>query len=146
MCSSEEAPELFRCLRCGDCCKGYGGTAVDEGDIAAIARHLNLSPGEVRDRFCLPAGKGHLLGQREDGYCVFWDGLCRIHPVKPRMCRRWPFIEGLLRDPGNWRVMASVCPGMRADAPLAHVLRFTAARLAAERREALASPSASSEP
>lgn len=128
----EEAPDLFVCRRCGDCCKGYGGTVVDERDIAAIARFLNQTPDGVREGFCLPAGKRFLLGQREDGYCVFWDGLCRIHPVKPRMCRRWPFIESLLRDPGNWRVMASVCPGMRAEAPLPRVLRFTAERLRAE--------------
>ncbi len=142
----EEAPDLFVCRRCGDCCKGYGGTAVDEADIAAIARHLHLDPGEVRERFCLPAGRGFLLGQRQDGYCIFWDGICRIHPVKPRMCRRWPFIEGLLRDPVNWRVMASVCPGMRAEAPLTRVLSFTAARLEAERRASLPYAGPSTDP
>ncbi len=132
----EEAPDLFVCRRCGDCCRGYGGTVVDERDIAAIARFLKQDPEEVRAAYCLSAGKRFLLGQREDGYCVFWDGLCRIHPVKPRMCRRWPFLESLLRDPDNWRVMASVCPGIRAEAPPARVLGFTAERLRAENERA----------
>jgi hypothetical protein len=33
------------------------------------------------------------------------------------MCRRWPFIESVLRDVANWRIMASMCPGMWAEAP-----------------------------
>ena len=31
------------------------------------------------------------------------------------MCREWPFISSLLVDIANWKIMASVCPGMRID-------------------------------
>jgi hypothetical protein len=31
------------------------------------------------------------------------------------MCRRWPFIESILVDAGNWHAMAATCPGMRVD-------------------------------
>jgi hypothetical protein len=37
------------------------------------------------------------------------------------MCRRWPFIESVLRDVANWRIMASMCPGIWAEAPESRV-------------------------
>jgi len=52
-----------------------------------------------------------------DMYCIFWDGLCTIHSVKPRMCKTWPFIESILVDTINWSIMASLCPGIRTDVP-----------------------------
>jgi hypothetical protein len=33
------------------------------------------------------------------------------------MCRRWPFIESVLKDVANWRIMATMCPGIWAEAP-----------------------------
>jgi Fe-S-cluster containining protein len=75
---------------------------------------------------CLPAriavnaakgisGGKPLVAQTENGYCIFWDQLCTIHPVKPHMCRNWPFIESILVDVENWQSMAASCPGMRTD-------------------------------
>ena len=48
----------------------------------------------------------------ESGYCIFWDKLCTIHEVKPRMCKIWPFIESILVDPSNWDIIKSMCPGI----------------------------------
>ena len=110
-------PILFRCLRCGDCCKGYGGTYVTDQDIEAIAGFIGLDPGRFVAQYCTFSGSRPLLTQRSDGYCIFWDGLCKIHPVKPLMCRRWPFIDSLLVDLSNWLIMADSCPGMRTDVP-----------------------------
>jgi len=108
-------PILFECLKCGDCCKGYGGTYVTDQDIEAIAAFIGLDSGRFVARYCTFSGGRPLLTQRSDGYCIFWDGLCQIHAVKPRMCRRWPFIDSLLVDPGNWLIIADSCPGMRRD-------------------------------
>jgi Fe-S-cluster containining protein len=95
---------------------------VGPEDIAAIAAFIHADPAGVTERYCRPSGGKFLLAQREDGYCIFWshDG-CAIHPVRPRLCRRWPFIEGVLRDPLNWIIMAGFCPGMRTDVALARV-------------------------
>jgi len=127
-----KADALFTCTRCGECCRGYGGTYVDAEDIAAIAAFIRTDPSVVVERYCRPSGGKHLLTQREDGYCVFWDERCTIHPVKPRMCRRWPFIESVVVDPQNWLIMAGFCPGMRTDLPLSRVRDCTAAVLKAE--------------
>ncbi len=36
--------DIFKCEKCGDCCKGYGGTFVTEKDIKAIAAYLKTDP------------------------------------------------------------------------------------------------------
>jgi uncharacterized protein len=131
--SHDLKPEaLFTCTRCGDCCRGYGGTYVDAQEIAAIAAFIRTDPSVVVERHCRLSGGKHLLAQREDGYCVFWDERCTIHPVKPRMCRRWPFIESVVTEPQNWLIMAGFCPGMRTDIPLPRVRDCIAAVLKAE--------------
>lgn len=45
--------------------------------------------------------------------CIFWDKVCTIHEVKPRMCKIWPFIESILVDRSNWAIIKSICPGIR---------------------------------
>lgn len=124
--------DLFRCTRCGDCCRGFGGTYVSRQDIEAIAWFLATDPSGLIDRCCHRSGGRYLLAQRADGYCIFWDQTCTIHPVKPRMCRRWPFIESVLADASNWTIMAALCPGMRTDVPLDYIRGCVQRVLAAE--------------
>ena len=108
---------LFECQKCGDCCKGYGGTYVTADDIDKIANFIGILPQEFKTNYCCLSNNKPLLIQKTDGYCVFWDNICVIHPVKPKMCRVWPFIPSILVDPNNWNLMASVCPGMRTNYP-----------------------------
>ncbi|MEW6260223.1 MAG: YkgJ family cysteine cluster protein [Thermodesulfobacteriota bacterium] len=111
---SGEQP-IFTCRQCGDCCKGYGGTYLTSADIAAISRFIGVEPGPFLETYCTFSGSKPVLSQRADGYCIFWDRLCTIHPVKPFMCRAWPYIRSVLIDPDNWYAMAGSCPGMRTD-------------------------------
>lgn len=135
MSSIDATPErLFQCRRCGDCCKGFGGTYVDAEEIAAIGAFIGVGPADVVRIYCRDSGGRKLLAQGPEGYCIFWDRLCTIHPVKPRMCRRWPFIESVLIAPENWRIMAGSCPGIRTDAPMSDVCRCVEAQLASEDR------------
>jgi len=106
---------LFECRLCGDCCKGYGGTFVTREDIEAISRFIGTDSRKFVAQYCQVSGKRPLLAQRPDGYCIFWDKLCTIHPVKPIMCRRWPFLGSLLVDSKNWQIMADSCPGIHTD-------------------------------
>ncbi len=124
--------DLFRCTLCGDCCRGFGGTYVSREDLVAIAAFLASDPSGVIDRCCHMSGGRYLLAQRADGYCIFWDQVCTIHPVKPRMCRRWPFIESVVTDALNWKIMAAFCPGMRTDVPLDRVRACVQEVLASE--------------
>ena len=107
---------LFECQLCGDCCKGYGGTYVSETDVAAISEFIGVDPAGFVERYCRMSGNRLLLAQGEDDYCGFCkEGVCGIHPVKPKMCRAWPFLKSILVDVGNWHAMARSCPGMRTD-------------------------------
>ena len=106
--------DLFTCRRCGECCKGYGGTYITENEIDNICRFLGLERNTFVKRYCQMSGDRPVIAQGLDGYCIFWDKLCIIHAVKPRMCRNWPFIESILVDARNWQAMAASCPGMRA--------------------------------
>ena len=112
---SIEPSDIFKCKRCGDCCKGYGGTFVSEKEIKLIAEFLNVNPQGFIDTYCQMSAEKPVLAQGKNGYCIFWDEKCRIHPVKPRMCKFWPFIESVLIDIENWQIMAGLCPGMRTD-------------------------------
>ena len=117
MISKSSGPgDLFRCRRCGDCCKGYGGTYITETEIDNICRYLGLGRNKYIRRYCQMSGDRPVIVQGLNGYCIFWDQLCTIHAVKPRMCRNWPFIESILVDASNWQAMAASCPGMRTDA------------------------------
>jgi Fe-S-cluster containining protein len=109
--------DIFKCRQCGECCKGYGGTFVTEKEIKAIVDYLNTDPESFVDNYCRVSGGKAVLAQGRNAYCVFWDGLCTIHPVKPRMCRNWPFIKSVLVDITNWHIMAELCPGIRTDFP-----------------------------
>ncbi len=109
------ASKIFECKMCGECCNGFGGTVVTETDIQNISEYIGTDPRHFVDDYCQMSGDKTVLAQGENGYCIFWDGLCTIHPVKPRMCRAWPFIQSVLVDVSNWHIMAGFCPGMRTD-------------------------------
>ncbi len=112
-----ESSDLFKCKKCGECCKGYGGTYVTPHDIKMISEFINTDPECFITEYCKMSGKRPVLAQGKDGYCIFWDKLCTIHPVKPRMCREWPFIRSVLLDVKNWKIMAGSCPGIQTDFP-----------------------------
>jgi len=114
--SEDGCDALFDCTLCGECCKGFGGTYLTEADILAIADHVGVSAARLKADYTCKSGNRRVLAQSGNGYCVFWDKVCTIHPVKPRMCRRWPFIPGVLVDVANWHAMADSCPGMKTDA------------------------------
>ena len=75
-----------------------------------------------------------MLAQREDGFCHFVkDKRCSIHPVKPRICRAWPYLESVLTDFTNWEAMASVCPGINKQADPQKIIAAVKAQTAADK-------------
>jgi hypothetical protein len=123
--------EIFQCQQCGDCCKGYGGTYLTEADIKQIADYINITPERFIQKYCVLSGKKYVLAQDDSSeYCIFWNKLCTIHPVKPKMCRAWPFIESILVDPGNWAIMGNSCPGINTHAPIEQVKQIINDKLA----------------
>lgn len=105
--------DFFDCTQCGDCCTGHGGTYVDEKKIAEIADFLEITPEKVKsDYLTLSSEQRYMIASGKNGKCVFFKENCSIHPVKPRMCREWPFIPAVLREKDNWMQMSGACPGI----------------------------------
>jgi uncharacterized protein len=109
--------DIFSCIQCGECCKGFGGTYVRERDIIRIAAYTDCTPEYFVKKYCEKSGSQLVLACGSDGSCIFFDRQkqCTIHPVKPYMCRAWPFIRPVLRHPENWNIMAGSCSGMKKD-------------------------------
>lgn len=109
--------DLFRCQKCGKCCQGYGGTFLTDKDIQSISQFIRTDPSDFMEKYCRMSGNKPILAQDSKGYCIFWKRHCTIHPVKPRMCREWPFIESVLIDVTNWRIMSVFCKGINRNVP-----------------------------
>lgn len=125
---AETGEDIFECKRCGDCCKGFGGTYVTDRDILAIADFIQADPATFVADYCDLAGSRPVLTLGPEGSCIFFhtEKQCAIHPVKPHMCRAWPFIQTLLKNPENWNAMASACPGMKKDIPYKNLVQIVA--------------------
>jgi uncharacterized protein len=117
--------DIFNCVQCGECCKGFGGTYVSDRDIVRIADYVDCTTEFFVKNYCEKSGSKQVLACGSDGYCIFFERQkqCTIHPVKPYMCRAWPFIRPVLRYPENWNIMAGSCSGMKKDVPEDLVLK-----------------------
>lgn len=123
--------DIFQCKMCGQCCIGFGGTYVTPDDIVCISTHIQADTDAFLSRYCDMTGAGPVLIQGPDERCIFFDGekQCTIHPVKPRMCRAWPFLKTVVTHPENWDAMASACPGMVPGVPHADLVRIIAGHI-----------------
>ena len=132
--------DIFSCQQCGRCCTGFGGTYVTDKDIVRISAYITADPGTFVTSYCDMAGSRPVLTQGPDGKCIFFDAQkqCTIHPVKPRMCRAWPFLETLVKNPENWDAMASACPGMKPQVPREDLMRIVSGEI--EKRRSACSP------
>ncbi|MCG8614599.1 MAG: YkgJ family cysteine cluster protein [Desulfobacterales bacterium] len=113
------ARDIFECRLCGQCCNGFGGTYISRSDIENIAAFINANPATFVETYCDMSGSRPVLTLNDKGTCIFFDPdkQCTIHPVKPYMCRAWPYIKTIIKNPENWDIMANSCPGMKKGVP-----------------------------
>jgi Fe-S-cluster containining protein len=108
---------VFECRRCGACCLGRGGVRLDEKQAGEAAAWLRLSPADFTRRYLAPGPPPRDVLTGNDGFCLFHqaDGRCRIHPVKPDVCRQWPFLPALLTRDRAFLEAGQACPGLAPD-------------------------------
>ena len=93
---TESSPKaVFRCLRCGNCCRHEGEVRLQDGEPEAMAGLLGLTVEEFTARYTRlrEDRQGLSLLDAPDGACIFLDGTppaCRIQTEKPRQCRDFP--------------------------------------------------------
>lgn len=81
-----------------------------------MARYLKIPEEEFIFLYLVPSPFGLQLDS-EGGRCVMLEGtLCRVHPVKPLLCRLWPYIPALLNDPEEFELAKQACPGLDPEA------------------------------
>jgi Fe-S-cluster containining protein len=107
---------VFRCRQCGECCRGERGIVVTPAEEQAMAAYLGVSVAEFAARYLTATPLGPQLAT-VDGACIMQEGtLCRVHPVKPRICREWPFLPALLAHADEFEAAKGACPGIHPEA------------------------------
>ncbi|MHA1289761.1 MAG: YkgJ family cysteine cluster protein, partial [Candidatus Thorarchaeota archaeon] len=105
----------FECTKCGACCRDeYLLVTVTGSDIVKIGAVLGLGPNEilkaldfhiVSDGMTTPVGLERMssvaterglafmaLKKMDNDDCIFLkEDLCMIHPVRPLVCKSFPF-------------------------------------------------------
>jgi Fe-S-cluster containining protein len=107
---------VFSCRQCGDCCQGERGILVTPAEHQAMAAHLRFSPEDFAAQYLEGTSMGPQLASRNGACALQKGGLCLVHPVKPRICREWPFLQALLDYPDEFEAAKGACPGLAADA------------------------------
>ena len=108
--------QAFECRMCGHCCQGEGGIIMTAKDRKRLAEFLGMSEEEMVNKFSESVNGKIRLQSREDGYCVFFNEGCGVHPGRPDICRAWPFFRGNLIDEISWEMIQEYCPGVNKEA------------------------------
>ncbi len=116
---------VFECQRCSQCCHGQGGIYYEKHQVAEAAACLDLTPDQFQDRFLEDLGGRFQVICSADGSCALLgpEG-CRVHQVKPPICRKWPFFPALLSDPEAFEEAKESCPGLDPAATHDQFLQF----------------------
>ena len=95
--ATNESSNEFKCLCCGGCCTIRGFVRISETEIAQIALFFGISVAELEEHYAVRAtvsgSKTVILRDHPSTTrCIFLDeqNFCRIHPIKPEQCRRFP--------------------------------------------------------
>jgi hypothetical protein len=125
MSRAETSQPVFNCQQCGDCCQGRGGIFPTPGEIDLMAQYLRMPVAKLTRDFLEPAPSGWAVKNKPGGGCIFnEEGRCRIHPVKPRICRDWPFLPAILLHASEFEAAKEACPGLNQESRHEDFLRW----------------------
>lgn len=81
----------------GYCCYRLKGSTLflDANDINRLARHFDITDGEVRKRYI---ENRNTFKVKDDGSCIFLSDekmckRCTVHTARPLQCQRFPYDE-----------------------------------------------------
>lgn len=106
--TDQNSESLFKCQRCGTCCRWPGHVLLAPADISAMSAATGLSEDEFIERYTVLASNRRQLSLAEypDGRCIFLkdDNGCACYEARPEQCRSFPYA---------WRVSEG-CPALEA--------------------------------
>ncbi len=128
----------FECTKCGACCRDNQILiTVTNRDLFRIAHGLGLNAHELiraLDFYILDENKPIPVGleiipsveteqgpayialkKMENGDCIFLkDNQCMIHPLRPMVCKSFPFVFSKNHDELSWGLSfkKEICPGL----------------------------------
>lgn len=102
--------QRFACSACGRCCRAPWNVVVDSESAARIRALPVVGDALRRD------AEGRLVTAKVGGACTFLtsENLCRVHEVKPRTCRQFPFTFRSTPD-GVFVGASFFCPAVAAN-------------------------------
>lgn len=104
---------VFSCRQCGECCQGKGGILPSPIERELIAQYLKISVAALIHLYLEETPLGLAVRNKPEGGCIFQEGSrCRIHPVKPRICRDWPFLPAILLHEEEFAAAKTACAGL----------------------------------
>jgi len=87
-------------------------------EIELIAQHLNMTPGQLRQKYLRRVGlRTSIIEHSTTKDCIFLHTVgdkkqCAIYQVRPNQCRSWPFWPDNLSGPNAWNKAGMRCAGI----------------------------------
>lgn len=106
--------KIFKCTRCGFCCRGETTVSLDQNDRKNMAQSLGIGEQELEARF-LRRTADIIQMKTEEGHCIFYRDGCLVHGGRPWRCAQWPLVPALLNGEDNFLIISDSCPGINKD-------------------------------
>lgn len=103
--------KIFKCKRCGFCCKGETTVSLSTEDQENMLEVLKISRTQALEKYWRVSGS-EVQMKTVDGHCIFYDDGCLVHEGRPWRCRQWPLVPAILHDENNFVTIQSSCPGI----------------------------------
>lgn len=107
-------PYEFDCTRCSICCEGEKGIIVDnEKDLPRLLDFFQCSLEELDDKYTHIYNGKRFIRDKEN-FCLFFEEGkgCGVHPVRPDICRAWPYFKGNILDEISFEMAKKDCKGI----------------------------------
>jgi hypothetical protein len=84
--------ETIDCLKCANCCKTTS-PGMKERDVERMARHLQIKPSEVIERYMKMDSDGEYVFRWAPCPFLGEDNYCSIYESRPQACRGFPHTD-----------------------------------------------------
>lgn len=88
----EETFAEIDCLACANCCRTTS-PIVRDVDVTRLARHLNMRPAELIERYLLLDEDGDYVMNQAPCPFLGPDNYCSVYEARPRACREYPHTD-----------------------------------------------------